>query len=71
MPQKNKYELYTECITGTLFTTPRQNKSIKAYRIRPSVAHQGFSKCEKPNPFVRLHLLVHDFRYRGLSSARR
>ncbi|EKM55980.1 uncharacterized protein PHACADRAFT_95803, partial [Phanerochaete carnosa HHB-10118-sp] len=53
MPQKNKYELYTECITGTPFTTPRaQNQSTMLYRIRPSVAHQGFSKREKQNPFL-------------------
>ncbi|EKM57782.1 uncharacterized protein PHACADRAFT_251625 [Phanerochaete carnosa HHB-10118-sp] len=53
MPQKNKYELYTEGINGTTFTAPRaQNQQNKVYRIRPSVAHQGFVKREKQNPFL-------------------
>ncbi|OJT12431.1 Homogentisate 1,2-dioxygenase [Trametes pubescens] len=44
MPQKMKYDLYTEGINGTPFVTPRRdNQSTWIYRIRPSVAHQGFS----------------------------
>lgn len=53
MPQKNKYDLYTEGMNGTPFTTPRaQNEHNWMYRIRPSVAHQGFTKSEKQNPLL-------------------
>ncbi|EUC59204.1 homogentisate 1,2-dioxygenase, partial [Rhizoctonia solani AG-3 Rhs1AP] len=44
MPQKNKYDLYTEGITGSSFVAPRKdNLSVWIYRIRPAVAHQGFT----------------------------
>ncbi|CAE7183519.1 unnamed protein product [Rhizoctonia solani] len=44
MPQKNKYDLYTEGITGSAFVAPRKdNLNVWIYRIRPSVAHQGFT----------------------------
>ncbi|KAH7338704.1 homogentisate 1,2-dioxygenase [Rhizoctonia solani] len=44
MPQKNKYDLYTEGITGSSFVAPRKdNLSVWIYRIRPAVAHQGFN----------------------------
>ncbi|KAI0322556.1 homogentisate 1,2-dioxygenase [Amylostereum chailletii] len=43
-PQKNKYDLYAEALTGASFITPRaESQSAWLYRIRPSVAHQGFS----------------------------
>ncbi|KAI0059248.1 homogentisate 1,2-dioxygenase [Artomyces pyxidatus] len=43
-PQKNKYDLYTEGITGTSFVAPRaESKTAWLYRIRPSVAHKGFT----------------------------
>lgn len=45
MPQKNKYDLYVEQMTGNPFITPRsENLNAFLYRIRPSVAHQGFTK---------------------------
>ncbi|CAE6464622.1 unnamed protein product [Rhizoctonia solani] len=44
MPQKNKYDLYTEGITGSSFVAPRKdNLNAWLYRIRPAVAHQGFT----------------------------
>ncbi|KAJ1302530.1 hypothetical protein OPQ81_002847 [Rhizoctonia solani] len=44
MPQRNKYDLYTEGITGSSFVAPRKdNLSAWLYRIRPAVAHQGFT----------------------------
>ncbi|CAE6429811.1 unnamed protein product [Rhizoctonia solani] len=44
MPQKNKYDLYTEGITGSSFIAPRKdNLNVWLYRIRPAVAHQGFT----------------------------
>ncbi|KAF9048822.1 homogentisate 1,2-dioxygenase [Panaeolus papilionaceus] len=44
-PQKNKYDLYTEGMTGASFVAPRaENLSTWIYRIRPSVAHQGFTR---------------------------
>ncbi|KAI0710241.1 homogentisate 1,2-dioxygenase [Earliella scabrosa] len=43
-PQKAKYDLYTESLNGTPFVTPRRdNQSAWIYRIRPSVAHKGFT----------------------------
>ncbi|KAN0104027.1 homogentisate 1,2-dioxygenase [Russula decolorans] len=43
-PQKVKYGLYTEAMTGSSFTAPRaESKTAWLYRIRPSVAHQGFT----------------------------
>ncbi|ELU40237.1 homogentisate 1,2-dioxygenase, putative [Rhizoctonia solani AG-1 IA] len=51
MPQKNKYDLYTE-ITGSSFVAPRKdNLSALLYRIRPAVAHQGFAPLpDNPDP---------------------
>jgi homogentisate 1,2-dioxygenase len=44
-PQKCKYDLYAEQMTGTSFVAPRaENQNAWLYRIRPSVAHQGFTK---------------------------
>lgn len=44
-PQKCKYDLYAEQMTGTSFVAPRsENKNAWLYKIRPSVAHQGFTK---------------------------
>ncbi|KAF8181308.1 homogentisate 1,2-dioxygenase [Pholiota molesta] len=64
MPQKNKYELYTEGLTGASFVAPRsENLSAWLYRIRPSVAHQGFTRLPD-NPdlescFLPLNPKVH------------
>ncbi|GAA6052039.1 hypothetical protein JCM3770_002334 [Rhodotorula araucariae] len=42
-PQKNKFGLYTEQCTATSFVAPRHlNQKLWFYRLRPSVAHQGF-----------------------------
>ncbi|KAL4250814.1 homogentisate dioxygenase family protein [Abortiporus biennis] len=42
-PQKNKYGLYAEGINGTSFVAPRaENQRTWFYRMRPSVAHDGF-----------------------------
>jgi len=44
-PQKCKYGLYAEQFTGTAFVAPRaQNMRTWAYRIRPAVAHAGFTR---------------------------
>ncbi|PPQ83494.1 hypothetical protein CVT25_006984 [Psilocybe cyanescens] len=44
-PQKNKYDLYTEGMTGASFVAPRsENVTAWLYRIRPSVAHKGFKR---------------------------
>jgi homogentisate 1,2-dioxygenase len=49
-PQKCKYGLYAEQLSGTAFTAPRgQNERSWCYRIRPSVKHTGrFSKIDMP-----------------------
>uniref|UniRef100_A0A0W0EXK0 homogentisate 1,2-dioxygenase n=1 Tax=Moniliophthora roreri TaxID=221103 RepID=A0A0W0EXK0_MONRR len=76
MPQKNKYDLYVEQMTGNPFTAPRAenlhayerlhylahpNRSNTSlfrflYRIRPSVAHQGFNKLPD-NPDLESNFL--------------
>ncbi|KAG9101952.1 hypothetical protein FRC06_002464 [Ceratobasidium sp. 370] len=44
-PQKCAYDLYAEQITATAFVAPRKdNQYAWLYRIRPAVAHQGFTK---------------------------
>ncbi|KAK4050932.1 hypothetical protein OIO90_004908 [Microbotryomycetes sp. JL221] len=42
-PQKNAWGLYAEQVTATAFVAPRHlNQKLWLYRMRPSVAHQGF-----------------------------
>ncbi|KAJ6553584.1 homogentisate 1,2-dioxygenase [Mycena vulgaris] len=56
-PQKVKYELYAEGLTGSSFVAPRaENQSAWLYRIRPSVAHQGFTKLPE-NPDLESNFL--------------
>ncbi|KAJ7082869.1 homogentisate 1,2-dioxygenase [Mycena belliarum] len=56
-PQKVKYELYAEGMTGASFVAPRaENQSAWLYRIRPSVAHQGFTKLPE-NPDLESNFL--------------
>ncbi|KAJ7116560.1 homogentisate 1,2-dioxygenase [Mycena epipterygia] len=56
-PQKVKYELYAEGMTGSSFVAPRaENHSAWLYRIRPSVAHQGFTKLPE-NPDLESNFL--------------
>ncbi|KAJ3552658.1 hypothetical protein NM688_g4036 [Phlebia brevispora] len=57
-PQKCKYDLYAEGINGTPFTMPRgQNERTWFYRIRPSVAHKGFTKAEQ-NPNLEAEFTI-------------
>ncbi|KAJ7215701.1 homogentisate 1,2-dioxygenase [Mycena haematopus] len=56
-PQKVKYELYAEGMTGSSFVAPRvENQSAWLYRIRPSVAHQGFTRLPD-NPDLESNFL--------------
>ncbi|KAH9954328.1 Homogentisate 1,2-dioxygenase [Russula dissimulans] len=56
-PQKVRYGLYAEAMTGTSFVAPRvENKTAWLYRIRPSVAHQGFTPLD-PNPDAEFSLI--------------
>ena len=49
-PQKVPYGLYTEQLSGSAFTTPRQgNLHSWLYRIRPSVLHGEFSLVNQSN----------------------
>ncbi|TCD62504.1 hypothetical protein EIP91_006800 [Steccherinum ochraceum] len=51
-PQKNKYDLYTEGINGSPFTSPRAtNQRTWIYRILPSVSHDGIFET-KQNPYL-------------------
>ncbi|THU86654.1 homogentisate 1,2-dioxygenase [Dendrothele bispora CBS 962.96] len=57
MPQKNKFELYTEGMTGASFVSPRhENLNAWLYRIRPSVAHEGFTRLAD-NPDLESNFL--------------
>jgi homogentisate 1,2-dioxygenase len=56
-PQKVKYELYAEGLTGSSFVAPRvENQSAWLYRIRPSVAHHGFTRLPD-NPDLESNFL--------------
>ncbi|MCG8425296.1 MAG: homogentisate 1,2-dioxygenase [Proteobacteria bacterium] len=50
-PQKCRYGLYAEQLSGTPFTAPRgQNERTWCYRIRPSVKHVGrFTTIDMPD----------------------
>ncbi|KAF5349996.1 hypothetical protein D9756_009226 [Leucocoprinus leucothites] len=63
-PQKNKYGLYNEGMTGSPFVAPRhENMQAWLYRIRPSVAHQGFTRLpdnpDMESSFLSLNPKVH------------
>ncbi|KAH0585517.1 hypothetical protein H2248_008753 [Termitomyces sp. 'cryptogamus'] len=63
-PQRCKYGLYAEQLNGTPFVTPRaQCLRSWMYRIRPSVAHQGFTKLpdnpDLESTFLPLNPKVH------------
>lgn len=46
-PQKAPYGLYTEQLSGSAFTTPREQTKLSwCYRIQPSVVHHPFTKYE-------------------------
>ncbi len=46
-PQKVKYGLYAEQLSGTAFTAPRkENRRSWTYRIRPSVMHEPFQQID-------------------------
>ncbi|XP_033229389.1 homogentisate 1,2-dioxygenase isoform X2 [Belonocnema kinseyi] len=47
-PQKCRYGLYTEQLSGSAFTAPRcENKRSWLYRIRPSVVHEFFEPIQE------------------------
>ncbi|XP_027201517.1 homogentisate 1,2-dioxygenase [Dermatophagoides pteronyssinus] len=49
-PQVCPYKLYSEQLSGSAFTAPREtNKRTWFYRIRPSVLHQPFQPYERSN----------------------
>ncbi|ORY72416.1 homogentisate 1,2-dioxygenase [Leucosporidium creatinivorum] len=49
-PQKVAWGLYAEQVTATAFVAPRHsNQKLWLYRMRPSVAHQGFTEMPE-NP---------------------
>lgn len=46
-PQRDRYGLYTEQLSGTAFTAPRGvNRRSWLYRIRPAAVHRPFEKIE-------------------------
>ncbi|KAF8579366.1 homogentisate 1,2-dioxygenase [Ramaria rubella] len=56
-PQRCKYGLYAEQVTGTAFVAPRcENQNAWLYRIRPAVAHDGFTALAR-NPDLESNFL--------------
>ncbi|KZT52885.1 homogentisate 1,2-dioxygenase [Calocera cornea HHB12733] len=56
-PQKCAYDLYAEQLTATSFVAARhQNQNAWFYRIRPAVAHQGFTELPQ-NPDLESNFL--------------
>ncbi|KAL8291349.1 hypothetical protein RQP46_002327 [Phenoliferia psychrophenolica] len=56
-PQKVKFGLYAEQLTATAFVAPRAtNQKLWLYRMRPSVAHQGFTRMQD-NPDMESNFL--------------
>ncbi|KAK4705980.1 homogentisate 1,2-dioxygenase, partial [Phenoliferia sp. Uapishka_3] len=56
-PQKVKFGLYAEQLTATAFVAPRAtNQKLWMYRMRPSVAHQGFTRMQD-NPDMESNFL--------------
>lgn len=55
VPQKVKYDLYSEQLNGSSFVAPRQMiQHVWMYRIQPSVAHGRFGPAPADlNPDVR------------------
>ena len=49
-PKRCPYGLYAEQLSGTAFTVPRRvNQRSWLYRIKPSVVHDPFQPCSRPN----------------------
>jgi homogentisate 1,2-dioxygenase len=58
-PQKSPHGLYTEQLSGSVFTAPRAvNRRTWTYRIRPSVTHQPFEEIHagliRSGPFTEV-----------------
>ncbi|UZJ55719.1 hypothetical protein CBS101457_005039 [Exobasidium rhododendri] len=52
-PQKVRFDLYAEQLTATAFVAPRHlNQRTWLYRLRPAVAHQGFSPYAGKKPEI-------------------
>ncbi|KAJ5455646.1 uncharacterized protein N7458_003910 [Penicillium daleae] len=63
IPQKSKYGLYTERISGSSFTVPRKDsKQTWLYRLLPSTNHEEFSLIES-HPFNLNHAHDSKFQY--------
>jgi homogentisate 1,2-dioxygenase len=63
IPQKSKYGLYTERISGSSFTAPRKDsKQTWLYRLLPSTNHEEFSLIES-HPFNLNHAHDSKFQY--------
>lgn len=71
-PQKCKFGLYAEQLSGSPFTMPRvHNERSWLYRIRPSVAHSGkFEKADmgywRTAPLVELDMPISQLRWSPL-----
>lgn len=63
IPQKSKYGLYTERISGSSFTAPRKDsKQTWLYRLLPSTCHEEFSLMES-HPFNLEHAPNSKYQY--------
>ncbi|GLI78307.1 hypothetical protein PoHVEF18_006618 [Penicillium ochrochloron] len=63
IPQKSKYGLHTERISGSSFTAPRKDsKQTWLYRLLPSTCHEDFSLLEN-HPFNLKNVLNSKYQY--------
>ena len=71
-PQKAPFGLYSELLSGTAFTVPRENNRRSwLYRIRPSVVHQPFARVGsclvRGTPFDDQMVTPNQLRWNALS----
>ena len=71
-PQKAPFGLYSELLSGTAFTVPRENNRRSwLYRIRPSVVHQPFARVDsclvRGTPFDDQMVTPNQLRWNALS----
>lgn len=73
-PQRHPLGLYTEQLSGTAFTTPRErNRRTWTYRIRPSVTHRPYEeiapKLLRSGPFTEVPTTPNQLRWNPLPLA--
>jgi homogentisate 1,2-dioxygenase len=67
-PQKCRYNLYAELISGSSFTSPRVlNQRTWLYRIKPTAGHKPFNKIDSKNKLVNSEYFISDYSFNNKS----